>query len=285
VADLGNYRFQRTANPRRDDFLDRGTGIRWGVVVLVVLVIATIGAGGYYWFVRGRSAPAAAARPAAAPSGPADTARTPLGGKPEPVNVPPLAESDPVVRMLVQSMSSHPRVVAWLATDGLIRNFTVVVGNIADGRTPARHLGVLKPGGRFKTVQAAGGLRIDPVSYERYNDLAAAVGSVDAEAAARVYATLKPRIEEAHRELGSPESFDNTLEEAIVRLVETPVGTDARVIPKGAEAFQYSDERLESLTDAQKLLLRMGPANARIVQDKLKQIGLALGIPTARLAR
>ena len=37
------------------------------------------------------------------------------------------------------------------------------------------------------------------------------------------------------------------------------------------------------MTDAQKLLLRMGPANARKVQDKLKAIGLALGIPTTRL--
>ena len=54
--------------------------------------------------------------------------------------MPPLGESDPVVRLLVQSISTHPRVLAWLATDGLIRNFTVVVGNIADGRTPARHL-------------------------------------------------------------------------------------------------------------------------------------------------
>jgi hypothetical protein len=199
------------------------------------------------------------------------------------VNVPPLGESDPVVRILVQSMSSHPRVLAWLATDGLIRNFTVVVGNIADGRTPARQLGMLKPTGRFKTVAASNGLTIDPASYARYDDLAAAVGTVDAQAAARVYATLKPRIEEAHRELGSQEPFDATLEQAIVRLVQTPGAIDPRVTAKGAEGFQYTDERLESLTDSQKLLLRMGPSNAQIVRNKLKEIGVALGIPAARL--
>jgi hypothetical protein len=180
-------------------------------------------------------------------------------------------------------MSSHPRVLAWLATDGLIRNFTVVVGNIADGQTPARHLGVLKPVGRFKTIAASGGLNIDPASYTRYNEIAAAVGNLDAQAAARVYATLKPRIEEAHRELGSQEPFDTTLEQAIVRLVHTPAGIDPRVTAKGAEGFRYADERLESLTDAQKLLLRMGPSNAEVVRNKLKEIGLALGIPAARL--
>ena len=187
------------------------------------------------------------------------------------------------MRQLVQMMSSHPQVMAWLATDGLIRNFTVVVGNIADGRTPAKQLGVLKPKGPFRTRREADGLHVDPAGYARYDDLANAVASIDAQAAARVYTTLKPRLEEAHRELGATDPFDRTLEEAIVRLVTTPTAVDSRLELKGAEAYRYADPQLESMTDAQKLLLRMGPANARKVQDKLKAIGLALGIPTTRL--
>jgi len=282
VADIGNYRLQRTANPRRDDFLHEKAPRPWGFLLVVVLVIATLGAGGYYWFTKRRPAPADRSAVSPAAPAPAEASRSPLGGPADSVNVPPLGESDPVVRLLVQSMSSHPRVLAWLATDGLIRNFTVVVGNIADGRTPARHLGMLKPTGRFKTVAAGTGLTIDPSSYARYDDLAAAVGTIDPQAAARVYATLKPRIEEAHRELGAQEPFDATLEQAIVRLVQTPGAIDPRVIAKGAEGFQYTDERLESLTDSQKLLLRMGPSNGQIVRNKLKEIGIALGIPAAR---
>jgi len=283
VPDIGNYRLQRTGNPRRDDFLDEKAPRPWGLILVIALVIGSLGGGGYYWFSRRKPAPAD--RSAVSPAGPApaEASRSPLGGPADSVNVPPLGESDPVVRLLVQSMSSHPRVLAWLATDGLIRNFTVVVGNVADGRTPARQLGMLKPAGRFKTVAASNGLTIDPASYARYDDLAAAVGTIDAQAAARVYGTLKPRIEEAHRELGSQEPFDATLEQAIVRLVHTPGAIDPRVVAKGAEGFQYTDERLESLSDSQKLLLRMGPSNAQIVRNKLKEIGVALGIPAARL--
>jgi hypothetical protein len=283
VADLSNYRLQRTANPRFDDSQDHRARVVWAVALVAAMAIA--GGGAYYYrYGRHPVAPqAATAKPAPAAAA-AELPRTLLGAGADAVDVPPLPESDPLVRRLLQSMSSHPRVVAWMATDGLIRNFTVVVDNIADGGTPARHLGVLKPAGRFKTTRDAGGLRIDPASYQRYDDLARAVDSVDPQAAARVYATLKPRIEEAHRELGAQEPFDRTLEEAIVRLVETPLARgDGRLAAKGAEAFQYTDQRLESLTDAQKLLLRMGPANARLVQEKLKAIGLALGIPTARL--
>ena len=282
MADFGNYRLQRTANPRYDDSPDRRVAIAWAVALIAALAVA---AGSYYWVGRHRATPpTAAAGPGAAAPVPAGVPRTALGASPEAVEVPPLAESDPIVRTLVQSMSSHPSVLAWLATDGLIRNFTVVVDNVADGRTPARHLKVLAPTGRFRTTRDAAGLHIDPGSYSRYDNLAAAVGTVDPQAAARVYATLKPRIEEAHRDLGSQVPFDQTLEDAIVRLVQTPIGRgEGRLAPKGAEAFQYTDERLESLTDAQKVLLRMGPANARIVQEKLRAIGLALGIPAARL--
>ena len=70
-----------------------------------------------------------AAAPAAAPT---DAAPRSARMCP-PIDLPPLDESDDVVRGLVKELSSNPAVAAWLATDNLIRNFTVVVSNIAPG--------------------------------------------------------------------------------------------------------------------------------------------------------
>ena len=69
--------------------------------------------------------------------------------------------------------------MAWLPTNGHIRNFTVVVANIADGVTPAKHLGVLRPSAKFRIVNGAGGSYTDPRSYGRYTAIADAVASVD----------------------------------------------------------------------------------------------------------
>ena len=208
-----------------------------------------------------------------------------LGGQPERITVPALDESDPLVRTLALALSKKPAVVAWLATEGLIRNFAEVVANIADGRTPARLLAPLHPVGRFRVIEREGHLYVDPRSYDRYVDFADAVGGVDPPGAARLYATLKPRIEEAYHELGgSPQSFDQPLEEAIVTLLDTPVVEGrGRLRPKGI-GYAYFDERLENLTNAQKQLLRMGPRNTQIIQKKLRAIGLALGISSARLS-
>ena len=156
--------------------------------------------------------------------------------------------------------------------------------NIADGPTPAKHLRVLRPQSTFRTVERNGISYVDPRSYDRYAPIADAIASVDPAAAAKLYATLKPRIEEANRELGSPDqSFDRTLERAIVALLNTPaVDGPVQLPPKGI-GYAYADERLESLTAAQKQLLRMGPRNVGIIKAKLRAIALALGIPPTQL--
>ena len=197
--------------------------------------------------------------------------------------LPPLDQSDSVVRDLVSGLSSHPSVTAWLATTGLIRNFVVVVDNIATGMTPAHHLRVLAPRGPFRVIDTDGDIVIDPAGYRRYDAIVAAVSGLDASGAARVYSTLKPRIEDAYRELGYETPFDSALETAIISLLRTPA-VDGRpaLVPRGA-LYRFADPRLEGLTAAQKQFLRMGPEHVRAVQLALRRIALALGIPGNRL--
>jgi DUF3014 family protein len=246
--------------------------------VLVAAAAAAWYAGFGDWTIGDRQATADSKTPAAAP---ADYA---LGSDPFSVNVPPLDESDSVVAGLVAKLSSHPRVAAWLATKGLIRNFTVVVTNIADGDAPAPLVPALRPASSFTVVQRGAATYVDPQSYERYMPVADAVASIDPAGSARLYATLKPRLEEAYRDLGIAEPlFDRTLERAIVLLLKTPVlDQPVAVKPKGL-GYGFADDRLERLAPAQKQLLRMGPQNTRTIQRRLREIGLALGIPSDRL--
>lgn len=252
----------------------------WIWILLAVIAVAAIVAY-VFW---GRSsvdeqaeAPAAATEPA--------PATPPLGQGGEEVPLPPLGEMDATVRDTVGELSDAPAVASWLTADNLVRNFTAVVQNVADGRYPGRLLTMLRPSQPFQVVERDGQMYIDPRSYDRYDGIADAVTSLDPAAASRAYDTLKPRIQEAYRELGYPEdSVDRTLERAIIRLLETPVPSgDVRVVPKGATLYAYADPSLESLSDAQKLLIRTGPENARRIQAHLREIALALGIPGERL--
>ena len=259
---------------------DRTPPPRLWVAAIIGVVVAVLVA---YFIYGRRPAPA----PPAAASKPAETevAVQPLGRDAERIAVPPLDESDAVVRELVRKITSHPRVLAWLATNGLIRNFAVVVENVAAGVTPAKQLRVLRPASSFAVVHRNGQMFIDPRSYQRYDAIADASASIDPPGASRLYATLKPRIGEAYAQLGQPaSSFDGALERAIVVLLQTPVvDGPVRVESKGGTGYRYADPHLEGLTAAQRQLLRTGPRNVRKIQSALRQLAIALGIPPGRL--
>lgn len=261
----------------------RPTGSGWLPVAVALLIVAASVAA--YIVLGGRKAPPPAAAKQAGVEVRQQTVR-PLGGDADPIALPSLDQTDPVVRDLLRQITSHPRVAAWLATDGLIRNFVVVVSNVADGRSPAPQLRVLQPPPGFHVTERDGGVYIDPRSYRRYDALAAAAASVDPAGAARVYTMLKPRIEDAYRELGGPEPFDRTFERAIVRLLETPqIEEPVRAVRQGGIAYAFSTPDLEALPAAQKQLLRTGPDNLRTIRSSIRAVALALGIPSERLPK
>ncbi len=282
MPDLRDYELQRTTGAIDEPSPGRSPGV-WlaaGGLIVAAAIAAYIVFGG----TRQTPAPGKAEPHAVAVT---EGMVRPLGGDGLAVNLPPLDETDPLVRDLLKQLTAHPTVAAWLATDGLIRNFVLDVSMIADGRTPAKQLRAIRPPTDFKVIDRGGTLYIDPRSYERYRGLADAVGSVDPAGAARLYTTLKPRLEEAYRDLGMPDTpFDRTLERALVRLINTPVAEDPiRVERAGGVGYRFANPELEELTAAQKQLLRTGPRNARAIQSSLRNLALALGIPAERLPR
>jgi DUF3014 family protein len=256
-----------------------GWSIGWWIVALIVTVAA---AAGIYITVGKRTVQAPPPPPPLAREQPA----RPLGGQPEPIALPPLDETDALVRTLVRALSNRPVVAAWLASDDLVRKFTVAVSNIAEGVSPGKQLSTLRPQAGFAVVEKDGKYYIDPRSYDRYGSVADAVGSIDPAGAAKLYATLKPRIEDAAGELGvSSGGFDKVLERAIVALLRTPIQDGPVQVTPNVEGIGYgfADGRLEGLSAGQKALLRMGPPNARVVKTKLREIAIALGVPAAKL--
>ena len=243
-----------------------------------------LAAGAAVWFfVTGRQAPPPVTEQPASMAAPPPSVPRTLCETTDAIALPSLDDSDAFVANLVRALSTHRRVAAWLATDNIIRSFTVVIENVSNGISPARHLQALRPTGPFRVTDTSVVLVVDPLGYARYVPIANAADSVDVQAAARLCATLKPRLNEAYGELGHEGSFDEALERAIVAMLRTPVlSGNERLVPRGA-LYAFEDEALESLTPPQKHLARMGARNVRVIQDKLRQIALAIGIPPERL--
>jgi hypothetical protein len=191
--------------------------------------------------------------------------------------LPERGESDGLVRDLARAVSSHPLFLATLKEAGLIDRFVLVVDNLAEGNVPRRELAFLKPQGPFLVLGREPDQRIDPASYPRYDALAQAIASLDARQAVAAYRRVAALCEESYRALGYPEGgFEQRIRAALALLLSTPVlDEDPAVVPE-TKRYEFADPALESLSDAQKQLLRMGPANAKRVTAKLREIQSAL---------
>jgi len=254
------------------------------LVAVGALLLAALGALGAY-FLLGRQQPAAPATPPVQPMATAPSAAEPQDAAETPsVPLPPLGQSDARVRELVGPLSSQPEMRKWLAsTEDMVRRFATAVSNISEGESPRAALTFMAPPGAFQTVEREGRTVIAPESFARYEPVTRVLTSLDPQGSARAYKVLRPLINEAYKEISRPgQSFDATLSRAIQKMLDTPVPEgDIEVVDTPGVNYVYAAPELEQLSAAQKHLLRMGPANARAVQTKLRELQGALALPSA----
>jgi hypothetical protein len=191
-----------------------------------------------------------------------------------------LDQSDDMVRSLAQVLSSHPEAASWLMSKDLIRKFVGAVDNIANGLSPRSQVDFFNLEENFKVIEINGLYYLDHEGYDRYNLVGDVFSSLDSEGWVQLYDQSMLLIQEAYTDLGYPdEDFNKTLTAAIVELLKAPVVEGDILLEAKVISFAIADPRLENLSEAQKHLIRMGPENVRKIQAKLREIGLALGIP------
>ncbi len=253
-------------------------------LVLAMAALAVVGVGLLWFALRGKPD---MPEPTAPPSAPVAAAPTPDAQPAAPtpaVPLPPLGQSDARVRELVGPLSPIPELAKWLAsTEDLVRRFTTAAGNVAEGESPRAALSFMAPTGTFQVVEREGRTFIAPESYARYDVVSRVITSLDTQASVRTYQTLKPLIDGAYKEISRPgQRFEQTLANAIQRLLDTPVPEgELEVVDTPGVNYAYAAPELEQLSAAQKHLLRMGPANARAIQAKLRELQGALALPRA----
>ena len=218
-----------------------------GVIVLLL-------GGGYWWM--SREADPANVTPAAVTA-----TEAPITAPPPPPPLPPLDAMDPLMRSLLSALSARPELARWLATDNLVQQLAAAIDKASQGKSSSKEFKAIAPAGPFVISRAGGRRTIDPAGYRRYDGLVGTVTSIDASAAARVYKTIRPRLNEAYRNMGHPGGDVNrAVRQALDILIDTPVVRRPIAVVEGSGArWAYADPKLESLTQTQKQLLRMGP--------------------------
>jgi hypothetical protein len=187
--------------------------------------------------------------------------------------LPGLDESDPAFHDGLADVMGKPAVDRFFKPELLVRHIVVTIDNL-----PRRHLAVelrptKPPDGAFIATGNDQQGTIDTANYQRYVPYVQAVQALDMKRLAALYVHFYPLFQQAYQALGYPNGyFNDRVVVTIDNLLAAPdITTDIAVVRPNV-MYQFADTKLEELSAGQKLLLRMGPANAAIVKAKLREL-------------
>ncbi len=164
-----------------------------------------------------------------------------------------------------------------LTSTQLIRDAVVFIDNLRNGVVVRDKAGIDGPRNAFRVLEQNDKLYIDPRSYDRYNTLVDWFVSLDTEVLVTMMQRYRPLIVAALAEIGYPDTApEQVLLEAIAVLNDTPAVGTVVELTDDTVMYRFADPALESLPDAQKQMLRLGPDNIRRVKLKLSAIQAAV---------
>jgi len=245
----------------------------WWVGGLVI--VAAAGFGLWYKFLfhpAETSAPAAAVQPAKAPAAAEPAVSHPMPAAAGPEALPALNDSDAMVQESLTSVLGRPTIETLLVPQNIVRHIVVTIDNLPRHKV-AVDLRPVKPTPGQTVVSTQGDLVVlSDANFERYSIFVRAVQAADVKGLAATYQRLYPLFQQAYEDLGYPgKYFNDRLVEVIDHLLETPEIAAPIQLEQPRVFYAYADASLEGRSAGQKLLIRMGPANARIVKAKLRE--------------
>jgi hypothetical protein len=266
--------------------------------VLAGLLCIALGAGAFYWWHKHRSKepriaqPPVAQAPAEAPPTPAEPAiRHPIEEAPaqqeqpaaSPAALPRPAEADAYIKSALIEALGRAEVFSFLNTDKFPTRVVATVDNLARPKASSTLWPVVPTAGRFSPEQRSDGAAIGASNTNRYAPFVRFAESIDSAKAAALYLRLYPLFQRAYEEQGYPgKYFNDRLVDVIDHLLETPepaappkvTMTEVKGPIKPARpwvAYEFADPNLEMRSAGQKMLLRMGNANAQRLKAKLRE--------------
>ena len=221
------------------------------------------------------SQPPAITQPEATPAA-EPPVRNPLEETTPPEPLPALPESDPPMQESLSGVFGKA-LDPFLVPKNIIRHTVVTIDNLPRKKTAVQMWPVKPIGGELLAAGEGEQYTLSEDNYARYERLVKIVESADTAQLVSMYKQYYPLFQEAYVAQGYPDGyFNDRLVEVIDHLLATPELTGPVLLKRPSVNYEFVDPELENRSSGQKLLIRMGNANAAIVKDKLRQLRQAI---------
>lgn len=251
------------------------------VSIAIALLGAALGAGYLWWQAQEEPAPPVVVAPPpvaavtpAEPGPPTEPAiRHPLEAEPAAEPLPAIDESDSLLSQALAALVGSKPWQALFQPDRIIRRIVATVDNLPRQEAPVKMWPVKPVGSWLVTAGSGDTLSIAPDNAKRYAAYVRLAETADAAKLVALYRRFYPLFQQAYVELGYPQGyFNDRLVAAIDDLLAAPEPAETPRLVQRKVHYQFADPELERRSAGQKIMLRIGTDNARIVKAKLREI-------------
>lgn len=192
--------------------------------------------------------------------------------------LPALAQSDDPLRRQLAVLAGQQPVEAWLLPKHLIERLVVTINALDADPVPLRIRPLRHVLGLFRVEGDGMQFAISANNAVRYTPYVQAFAALDPVALAQLYLRWYPLFQEAYTALGNPQApyFNDRLIDIIDHLLEAPDVDAGEPLVRPKVLYQYLDPTLESRSWGQKILMRMGNAQAATTKRQLRRIREAI---------
>ena len=193
--------------------------------------------------------------------------------KPVKQELPKLNQSDKFVREKTLDAFKGLSIDNILLNKNLARQFVVFVDNLAHGELARKASPLVGPKQSFDALDVTDKIYLDPDSYHRYDMYADLLQTMNTKSVVASYKLLLPILNDAFAELGYEDAtFNQRVKAAIKEVLNAPIIEQPIELTSISVNYKFKDPDLETLPDAQKLMIRMGPENTRKVKAALRAV-------------
>ncbi|MDT8426212.1 MAG: DUF3014 domain-containing protein [Methyloprofundus sp.] len=189
--------------------------------------------------------------------------------------LPELQDSDAEFKQDVLAISSSKQLKQVIFKEKIISKTIASVNDMAQSlRPPATVLRELKLSQPFMAISRGDKLYISPESYQRYDQLAQAINEIDNQEAIALYKKYLPLFQVVFKEFSYPKEYKvlDIFKAAVGKIIQAPIINERIEVSRPSVYYKFADPKLEKLSALDKQMLRMGPDNTRLIQDKLREL-------------
>ncbi len=192
--------------------------------------------------------------------------------------LPTLKNSDDSFRQALKDVAEN--LLGWFEAKDIIKKYLVIINDLSQNQIIYKHRIFLKMPGQIVVKKDSQGLFMAQESYSRYDSLANAIASIDAEKGLRLYLLYKPIFKTVYQDFAYPAGYqlEDIFMKAAASVIESPVTEGRIALVQHSVKYKFADKKLEALSDVEKQMLRMGPANTKKIQAKLRQLVEAISV-------